>query len=165
MKSTPQEQAKQIARRAKFIADCCDNGVGTPRQQRSRIAQLSRSLKALEGPKWRISTLQREVIGAIAASADLLHRRVIGNDRAGSRALAAVQAAMRGAAVPAKLQGKVASRAAVEACLASWHRKGGRMPHGALSKYHALRALFVELGLARGGPDAIKRLMLRARHR
>lgn len=162
-KLTPQEQAKRIAARAQHLAARLDVDGHPPRLRRSDSARLDRALKALDRPKWRLSTLQLAVLQGLDSPAGFLKSGKISAATAEFRATTAITNAMSDRDVPNKLRGKVPPREDVLACLASWHRKGGRMPEHAPSKYDAALALLKALGIARpgAGASAIRRLMQR----
>ncbi|HEX3851939.1 MAG TPA: hypothetical protein VHW01_13295 [Polyangiaceae bacterium] len=159
---TPVEQAERIAWLARFRAKTLTNP-DLPKVHRTRAERgLARALKALDSPQWKPSVLQRALVQMIDSPAGHLAGERISEDVALKRAATAIDALLANDPAVEAYRGRAAPRALVLQCLRTWPRKGGRgqVTRGG-SKYDALHALFVALGIKSGGPSAIKQLLMR----
>jgi hypothetical protein len=161
-KLTPQEQAERIAWLARFRANSLKSA-DLPKAHRARAQRgLAQALKALDSPQWKPSVLQRAIVKMIDSPSGHLAAGRISEEVALRRATTSVDTLLaRDPAVEA-YRDRTAPRALVLQCLRTWPRKGGRgQVKSGGSKYDALHALFVGLGIKSSGPTAIKQLLMR----
>ena len=161
-KPTPHELAEKIAWYARFLAKMLADPELPARWRKREESRLSRALKAIETPKWKLSTLQLAIVQVIDSPAGHLAAGRVTEDVAVKRATEGIKGVLADRDVSEAFRAAVVPRALVLACLRSWPRKGGRGRVAAgITKHCALHMLFVKLGIARGGPTAIKQLLQR----
>ncbi len=162
MKLTPEEQAERIAWYARFLAKTLADPQISARRRKRDEGRLSRALKAVEAPKWKLSILQLAIIQVVDSPAVHLGAGRITEDVAVRRATDAIKGVFADKDVSETFRFAAVPRALLLECLRAWPRKGGRgRVKAGGSKYEALHALFVALGISRGGPLAIKQLLQR----
>lgn len=162
---TPQEQAERIAWLARFRAKSLNNA-DLPAAQRARAERALRgALKLLETPPWKVSTLQLTVVKFIESPAVHFAAGRIGEKVALHRASRAIDAflASHPGVVSDTYAPPRAPRALVLQCLRRWPRNGGSGQGKRGTKYQAMHALFVALGIKSAGPAAIKQLLARSK--
>jgi hypothetical protein len=160
---TPLEQAERIAWLARFLARSFENSA-LPRAHHARAKRgLARALKALESPPWKLSTLQRTIVQLLESAAEHLAAGRISDKVAIRRASRSIDDFLAGhaEAVSATYRPRRAPRALVLRCLRAWPRKGGSGQGKRGSKYDALHALLVALGIKSSGPASLKQVLMR----
>jgi len=160
---TPQDQAERIAWLAQFRAKSLKN-TGLPRAHHARAKRgLARALKALESPPWKLSTLQRTIVQLFDAPAEHLAAGRISEKVALKRASGSIDRFLAGNAevISETYSARRAPRALVLRCLRAWPRQGGSGQGRRGTKYEALHALLVALGIKSSGPTALKQVLMR----